>query len=139
MIMINTDLWHRTQRDLVLTTSHSRSLISSEPICPCNSETILFSFSCRFEDKYPFLGNFSFGSPSCMHRFFSKEMNAPSASRKKTQIPLWVPNPEAFDSGILSSVKQPICVHLTGLLAQLFRRVKHQSAHSRRSGRGRYN
>lgn len=110
--MINTDLWHRTQRDLVLTTSHSRSLISSEPICPCNSETILFSFSCRFEDKYPFSGNFSFGSPSCVHRVFSKEMNAPSASRKKTQIPLWVPNPEAFDSGILSTVKQPTCIHL---------------------------
>lgn len=138
MIMINTDLWHRTQRDLVLTTSHSRSLISSEPICPCNSETILFSFSCRFEDKYPFSGNFSFGSPSCVHSFLqgnecpsSKSEENPNPSLGSKSRSVRFRNPEQCETTDLHPSQ--------GLLAQLFRRVKHQSAHSRRSGRGRYN
>lgn len=45
-----------------------------------------------------FLGKFNFGSLSCIRRLFSKEMNASSASQNKTQAPLWVPNPEVFDS-----------------------------------------
>lgn len=137
-MMINTDLWHRTQRDLVLTTSHSHSLISSEPICPCNSEIILFSFSCRFEDKYPFSGNFSFGSPSCVEIFlqgnecpFSKSEGNPNPSLGSKSRSVRFRDSEQCETSDLHPSQ--------GLLAQLFRRVKHQSAHSRRSGRGRYN
>lgn len=139
MIMINTDLWHRTQRDLVLTTSHSHSLISSEPICPCNSETILFSFSCRFEDTVTLFRQLQLWISLLHAQIFLQGNECPFSKSEEN------PNPSLGSKSRSVRFRNPEHCETTdlhppqGLLAQLFRRVKHQSAHSRRSGRGRYN
>lgn len=137
--MINTDLWHRTQRDLVLTTSHSHSLISSEPICPCNSETILFSFSCRFEDTVTLFRQLQLWISLLHAQSFLQGNESPFSKSEENPNPCLGSKSRSVRFRDSEQCETTDLRPSQGLLAQLFRRVKHQSAHSRRSGRGRYN